>query len=81
MKFEEYITKSLSEKTIVNKADTKRMLDLIKDYGKVIYKKKEYNVKVTTTGKFIKGNGFSIESDKIKSYTIDSKLKAVVLNI
>ena len=69
----------LIEKTIVNPKDKKRLLKLIKDYGKIIYNDKIYTVVVSTTGKFIKGQGLEIESDKIKSYQIDSTQKAIIL--
>lgn len=45
--------KQLDEKSIVNKKDVKRLVQLIKKYKKVNYKGKEYTAKMSTTSQFI----------------------------
>jgi len=74
----------VDEKSLVNPADIKRLITVVKKHGKVIYKGQEYTVSsVSPSGKFIKviakGKALEIEIDKLKEYELDSEHGAVVL--
>ena len=65
----------LVEKSIVNDADIKRLVVLIKKSGKVNYKNKEYTAKISPSIKFIEllGKGGKLEKvpvSDVKSYTL-----------